>query len=160
MRTLSMLLFVLTGTLAAQSPLDQLAWLGGCWQNTAGDRVTVEMWLPPAGGLMIGGSRAVSAGQARAYEHLRLRADGDSLVYTAIPSGQAETEFRSTAVSATGLTVENRAHDFPQRIVYTQAGTDTMTARVEGPGRDGGTRGFDITFRRVACEAVATPAAP
>lgn len=161
-----MLTLVLAGVMAltaAQPQLDRLAWLGGCWQSTAGTRVVAEMWLPalPAeasaaagdGGLMIGAGRTVVGGQARAFEHLRIRADGDALVYTAMPSGQRETEFRSTATSATGFTVENLAHDFPQRIVYTRAGDEAFTARVEGPGPHG-PRGFDLAFRRVPCESV------
>ncbi|MCL4811398.1 MAG: hypothetical protein KJ061_02885 [Vicinamibacteraceae bacterium] len=136
----------------ASSPLDKLAWLGGCWESATDRRVTVEMWLPPAGGLMVGASRTVAGGEARSFEHLRLRADGDTLVYTAIPSDQQETDFRSTAVHEHGFTVENLAHDFPQRIVYTRTGADTVNARVEGPGRDGATRGFDLAYRRVACE--------
>lgn len=153
-----MLAWLLAGVMsiaAAPSPLDQLAWLGGCWQSTAGNRTVVEMWLPPDGGLTVGAGRTVVAGQARAFEHLRLRADGEAIVYTAIPSGQTETDFRSTAVSATGFTVENRAHDFPQRIVYTRTSDDAFTARVEGPGKDG-LRGFDLAFRRIPCEAGAT----
>lgn len=138
---------------AAPSPLDQLAWLGGCWQSTAGTRVVVEMWLPPDGGLMLGASRTVATGQARAFEHLRIRSEGDAIVYTAIPSKQVETDFRSTEVSATGFTVENRAHDFPQRIVYTRTSDDAFTARVEGPGQNG-LRGFDLAFRRIPCESV------
>ena len=138
--------------IAASSPVDRLAWLGGCWESATDTRVTVEMWLPPAGGLMVGASRTVARGEARAFEHLRLRADGATFVYTAIPSGQKETDFRSTAVHDAGFTVENLAHDFPQRIVYTRTSPDAMTARVEGPASDGGTRGFDIAYRRVACE--------
>ncbi len=151
MRTLFLLCFV-AGTAAAQSPLDRLQWLGGCWETASGSRVTVEMWLPPAGGLMIGASRTVVGDQARAYEHMRLRAEGEGLVYTAIPSGQTEAAFRSTAVSDSGFTVENPAHDFPQRISYRRTGAATMTARVEGPGPTG-PRGFDVSFRRVACQA-------
>ncbi len=149
-----MLTLLLTGVLgltAAPPQLDQLAWLGGCWQSTAGTRVVAEMWMPADGGLMIGAGRTVVAGQARAFEHLRLRADGEAIVYTAVPSGQRETDFRSTAVSATGFTVENLAHDFPQRIVYTRTGDAAFTARVEGPGANG-QRGFDLAFRRVPCE--------
>ncbi len=101
---------------------------------------------------MIGAGRTVVAGQVRTFEHLRLRADGEALVYTAIPSGQRETDFRSTAVSATGFTVENLGHDFPQRIVYTRTGDAAFTARVEGPGKNG-PRGFDLAFRRVPCES-------
>jgi hypothetical protein len=136
---------------AAQSPLDQLGWMGGCWQSGSGSRETIEMWMPPAGGLMLGASRTVVSGRAREFEHLRLRADGDTLVYTALPSGQAETHFRSTGVSADGFTVENLEHDFPQRIIYRRTGPNAMTARVEGPGPNG-PRGFDFAFRRAACE--------
>ena len=132
--------------------MDQLVWLGGCWQSSAGGRVIDEVWLRPVGGLMIGAGRTTIAGQAKSYEHLRVRAEGEVLVYTAIPSGQTETHFRSTTVGASGFTVENRAHDFPQRIVYTKTGPDAFTARVEGPGSDGATRGFDVAFRRVPCD--------
>ena len=154
MRSFYILLFTsaLAASAAAQSPLDQIAWLGGCWKSGSGARETIEMWMPPAGGLMIGASRTVAGGQARAFEHLRLRAAGDTLIYTAIPSRQAETHFRSTSVSADGFTVENLQHDFPQRIAYRRTGPDAMTARVEGPGPDG-PRGFDIAFVRVPCEA-------
>jgi hypothetical protein len=138
------------GTAAAQSPLDRLAWLGGCWEASAEGRVTIEMWMPPAGGLMVGASRTVANGRARAYEHLRLHIDGEQLVYTAIPSGQTETAFRSTALGDSGFTVENPQHDFPQRITYHRTGQDTMTARVEGPGPNG-PRGFEVRYRRVQC---------
>jgi hypothetical protein len=136
---------------AQGDPLGQAGWLAGCWEAGAGNRVTLEMWMPPAGGLMIGGSRTVAGGVARAFEHLRLRAVDGGLVYTAIPSGQQETAFTSVVVSDTLLVFENLEHDFPQRIIYRQAGADSVVARVEGPGRDGATRGFDIRFGRARC---------
>lgn len=155
MRTLTVpfvLLISTAGSIVAQSPLDRIAWLGGCWQAGDDGSTTIEMWLPPDGGLMVGASRTVANGRARGWEHLRLRADGEQLVYTAIPSGQTETDFRSTVVSDSSFTVENLEHDFPQRITYRRADPDAMTARIEGPGPDG-PRGFDISFQRVACEA-------
>jgi hypothetical protein len=148
---LTLILGGVMGLTVAAAQLDRLAWLGGCWQSTAGTRVVAEMWLPADGGLMLGVGRTVVAGQARSFEYLRLRADGDALVYTAIPSGQRETDFRSTTTSETGFTVENLAHDFPQRIIYTRTGDAAFTARVEGPGPNG-PRGFDLAFRRVPCE--------
>lgn len=136
---------------AQGDPLDQAGWLAGCWEAGTGNRVTLEMWMPPAGGLMIGGSRTVAGGAARAFEHLRLRAMDDRLVYTAIPSGQQETAFTSVVLSDTLLVFENLEHDFPQRIVYRKRGADSVVARAEGPGRDGATRGFDIPFGRTRC---------
>ncbi len=149
MRTF-LLLLIATGPLSAQAPLDRLAWLGGCWQSVNGDRTTVEMWMPPQGGQMIGASRTVAGGQARAYEYLRLWVDGDHIVYTAIPSGQTEADFRSISVSDNGFTVENLDHDFPQRIAYRRAPHDRLVAHVEGPGPNG-VQGFDITFERISC---------
>src|SRR5687768_12250818 len=68
--------------------LDRVAWMMGCWELRSGSQMTTEMWMPPAGGLMVGGSRTVIAGVAREFEHLRIAARGDTLVYSALPSGQ------------------------------------------------------------------------
>lgn len=108
--------------------------------------------MPPDGGLMLGASRTVAGGVVREYEQLRLEAQGEVLVYTALPSGQKEAAFRSTQVSDSGFTVANPAHDFPQRIVYRRRGADSLLARIEGPGASG-TRAIDIAMRRISCVA-------
>ena len=136
---------------ARPSPFDQAAWLAGCWEALTNTRVTVEMWMPPMGELMLGASRTVAGGAVRGFEHLRIRSRGDTLVYTAIPSGQTETSFRSTLLSRDSLVFENPAHDFPQRIAYRRVGTDSLSARVEGPGQNNATQGFTIAMRRVDC---------
>jgi len=140
----------LTAAVTQTAPLDRLRWLGGCWELRRGPRVTMEMWMPPAGGLMLGASRSVVNGVAGESEQLRLSLRGDTLVYTALPSGQRETEFKTVVVSDSGFAVENLAHDFPQRIIYRKRGADSLVARIEGPGQ-GGTRGIDFPMKRVAC---------
>jgi len=135
--------------LAARS-LGRVRWLAGCWELRSPSRVTLEMWMPPDGGLMLGASRTTSGGAVREFEHLRLEAQGDVLVYTALPSGQQETAFRSTEVTDSSFSVENPAHDFPQRIVYRRRGADSLVARIEGPGPDG-LRTFEIPMRRITC---------
>jgi hypothetical protein len=132
--------------------LDRVRWLAGCWEQRQGDRVTIEMWMAPAGGMMLGGSRSVAGGVTHSYEQLRLEARAGRLAYVALPSGQREATFTSTAVTDSGFTVENPAHDFPQRIIYRRRGVDSLAARVEGPGSGGTTRGFDVLMRRVPCE--------
>src|SRR5688500_18858184 len=94
----------------------------------------MEMWMPPAGGVMLGASRTTVGGAAREFEHLRISTRGDTLVYTALPSGQRETEFRATAATDQMLVFENRAHDFPQVIRYRRVSADSIVARIEGPG--------------------------
>jgi len=132
--------------------LDRVRWLAGCWELRRGTRVTLEMWMPPAGGLMLGASRTVVGGTVREWEQVRLSVRDGRLVYTALPSGQPEAEFTAAAVTDSGFTVENPAHDFPQRISYARRSADSLLARIEGTTPQG-PRGVDFPMRRVTCEA-------
>jgi len=133
------LVLVLTAwtTASASAQAGAPAWLAGCWEQRAGNRETVEMWMAPAGGMMLGASRTVVAGTVREYEQLILKLDGGKLVYTASPSGQATATFTATSVTDSSFTVENLQHDFPQRIIYRRHGSDSLIARIEGPGPSG-----------------------
>jgi hypothetical protein len=134
------------------SELRRVGWLAGCWELRRGDRVTLEMWMPPAGNLMLGASRTTANGVVREFEQLRLAWRDSRLVYTAHPSGQQEASFTAQFVSDSGFAVANPDHDFPQRIIYQRRGADSLVARIEGPGPDG-VRGFDFSMRRVSCTA-------
>jgi hypothetical protein len=141
--------------LAGASQTDQLKslrWLAGCWQQQRAAATTIEMWMSPAGGLMLGGSRTVAGGALREWEQLRLSVRDGKVVYTALPSGQQMTDFTATAVSDSGFTVENLQHDFPQRIIYRRRGVDSLVARIEG-NTPQGLRGVDFPMKRVSCEA-------
>ena len=137
---------------ARQSSLERLRWLAGCWEMRRGGAVTLEMWMPPDGNLMLGASRTVVNGAVRESEQTSLRWAGDSLVYHAVPSGQTPTDFKGGAATDSGFTVENLKHDFPQRIIYRRRGADSLIARIEGPGASG-VKGVDYPMKRVGCAA-------
>jgi hypothetical protein len=126
------------------------AWLAGCWELRQGSRHAVEMWMPPEGGMMLGANRTTNDGQVREFEQLRLELAGDTLVYTAVPSGQSEAAFRSVEISDTSFVVANPAHDFPRRIGYRRQGADSLIAWIEGPGKDGVKR-IEYPMRRMDC---------
>ena len=130
--------------------IDQVRWLAGCWEVSSGARRVIERWAPPDSGAMVGSSRTFINGAPRGSERLRLFARGDTLVYAADPSGQRPTEFASTSVTEREVVFENPAHDFPQRIVYTRAGADSVIARIEGD-RAGRRASLSFPFRRIAC---------
>ncbi len=136
---------------ASSWDVSSLGWMAGCWEQVSGGRVTTESWMPPSGGMMVGGSRTVANGQARAFEHLRIMTRQEGVVYTAVPSGQTETDFLAVLVSDSMVTFENPEHDFPQRISYRKLSADSIVARVEGPSDDGSTQGFDVPMGRVSC---------
>jgi hypothetical protein len=150
---------VFADVVAAQQAgaIDRAGWLAGCWELRGPNRITTEMWMPPAGGMMLGASRTVIGGAVREFEQLRISVRGDTLVYTALPSGQRETDFKATTASAQSLIFENRAHDFPQVVMYRRVTADSIVARVEGPGPNNTTRGIDFPYRRASCT---TPPAP
>ncbi len=148
---------ILSATLAAAHmapvarPVDQLAWMAGCWELRAGARVVHEQWMAPLGGTMMGMSRTVVRDTTREYEHLRLESGTTGAVtYVASPSGQAEARFAADAVSDTLVVFANPAHDFPQRIMYRPVGRDSLVARIEGM-RNGQLRGINFPMRRVGC---------
>ena len=143
---------VAAGPLTQDDGLGRLRWLAGCWELQRGNRITLEMWMPPAGGMMLGSSRTVVGGALREWEQVRLSVRDGRVIYTASPSGQPMAEFVATAVTDSGFTVENPAHDFPQRIIYQRRGGDSLVARIEG-NTPAGPRGTDFPMRRTRCEA-------
>ncbi len=135
----SMLLPGVVFSLAVAADLSKLDWLSGCFaMETPRGAKIVEQWTRPEGGLMLGVNRTVRGDKAVAFEFLRIHADGEALVYTAMPNGKNETPFRVTAQTDSQVVFENPAHDFPKRILY-QKSADGVLARVDGgeaaPGR-------------------------
>ena len=137
---------------SSTSPIEQARWLAGCWELKRGTRTGFEMWMPPAGGIMMGASRTVAEGRVVEWERLQLSEQETRLVYTSLPSGQTEASFTSTVVTDSSFIVENLQHDFPQRIIYRRHGADSLVARIEGP-QGSGTHGIDFPMRRISCEA-------
>jgi hypothetical protein len=143
-------LIVLAGKAGAQSPVDKLGWLAGCWQQARPNGLVEEQWMSPRGGAMLGMSRTVRADKVSEYEHLRIYAAGDTLVYDAQPSGQARTQFKTVTASADEIIFANPQHDFPQRVAYKRVGKDSLVARIEG-SMNGQNRVIPFPYKRVAC---------
>jgi hypothetical protein len=153
-----LLLLAPLGQLEGQAAgLARVGWLAGCWELRVPNRVTLEMWMPALGDLMLGASRTTVGAATSEFEQLRMRAEGDKVVYTAIPSGQRETAFPSILVTDTALVFENIAHDFPQRIMYRRRGADSVIAAIEGPGPNG-VRRIQFPMRRASCLTATPPA--
>lgn len=129
----------------------QLHWLAGCWQADNGEDGSIEQWMPPAGGMMLGMSRVLRNGQAVAFEYLRIAESADSgLILTASPSGQATTAFALLEIGPNRVVFENPQHDFPQRVGYVREG-DRLLGRISGMTPEG-ERHIDFPMHRRRCE--------
>ena len=138
---------------AGQQKLSDLSWLSGCWEmknESRGLQIT-EMWMKPAGGIMIGAGRTIRNGKAVDHEFLRIVEETAGVFYVAKPTAnKEETKFKLTKASAGELVFENPAHDFPQRIIYKLNG-NRLNARTEGIA-NGKARGIDFPYARINCE--------
>jgi hypothetical protein len=144
---------------APPGPLARIAWLAGCWERRAGARLVEEQWMAPRGGMMLGMGRTVRGDTLVEYEQLRIYERGGSLVYAANPSGQEPAEFVSTTLTDSMVVFENPSHDFPQRVVYRRAGSDSLAASVEGTTR-GKQRTVSFPYARTPCLSGAPSPAP
>jgi hypothetical protein len=141
---------------AAENDVSALAWMAGCWAPEQGDAGSVEHWLPPAGGTMLGVSRTVKNGQTVEFEFMQLRVNSEGkLVFIALPSGQKQATFVASNVGKDSVTFENPQHDFPQKVIYRLESSGRLIGRIEG-NRGGTLRGVDFPMRRVSCEAAPT----
>jgi hypothetical protein len=127
-----------------------IAWLQGCWQMTAGDRVVEEQWMAPRAGVMLEMGRTVRANQLIEYEWVLLRDHDDVLEYEAHPSGQPVAVFSAGTATPNEVVFENPAHDFPQRVGYRRDG-DSLLGWIEGTS-NGKSRRVEFPYRSVACQ--------
>lgn len=144
------------------SPLDGLAWLGGCWRSEGAETGSGEQWTPLAGGTLLGVGRTVRAGATVAHEFMQIRQADGKVLYVAHPAGQIEVAFvlvRGSGSSGpvTEAVFENPEHDFPQRVSYRLEAGGRLRTRIEGQ-RGGLPQAVDGVLSRTACDA--QPASP
>lgn len=147
-------LFLLVANVAAHAQtarIGDVAWMQGCWEMTAGDRVVEEQWTAPRAGTMLGVGRTTRGSTLVEHEFIFLSERDGLLAYEAHPSGQAAV-FLSKPISGQAVAFENLGHDFPQRVGYTASGSDGLLGWIEGT-TGGRTRRVEFPYRRAACNA-------
>jgi hypothetical protein len=138
---------------AQDDPLAAVAWLAGCWAAEGREAGSVEHWLAPAGGTMLGMSRTVRSGRTVQFEFMQFRIGGNGkLEFVALPSGQKETSFVLVSRSEGLASFEAPAHDFPQKVTYQALPGGRMIGRIEGTV-SGRSRIIEFPHKRVPCEA-------
>jgi hypothetical protein len=124
-------------------------WLVGEWCRAEGNRQSIEYWVEPAGGLMLGLSRSVQGSDKTEFEFLRIEQRKNDLVYVAQPQGRPGVDFARVDGGENWIRFENTAHDFPQRIDYRRTGND-LVAEISGPGQGG--KSMVIAFKFSRCQ--------
>jgi hypothetical protein len=131
--------------------LEDLAWLGGCWSGEQPTGTVEEVWMQPADGLMLGMNRQLRKERRPSWEWLAILELDGTLVYRALPAGQAMTDFRLDKLSKDEAVFVNPEHDFPQTIRYLRGEDGRMMARAEGMN-EGRMRILSFPMERAKCE--------
>lgn len=124
-----------------------LDWLAGHWCGNDPARQIDEVWLPEAGGALLGMSRTVRGARVESFEYMRIVFDAGKAQFHVQPNGVPATVFTQAARGEGWIHFENSAHDFPNRIEYRRDG-DMLHASIAGPGRDGKAMTIPFDYRR------------
>lgn len=124
-------------TAGRDGDLKDFKWLVGQWQGQVNEMAYYENWELSRQNTLEGSASMVDrTGKTTFNEILRIEKIGSHIVYIASVAKQPPVLFTLAAVTGENnrsrWVFENREHDFPQRIIYTKEGPDSLTACVEG----------------------------
>ena len=155
MKNLALLavLFIAASSCYTQTTLADFTVMAGCWESRDDSKKLLisEQWMSPAGTSILGIGRTVKNDKTTDWEFMRIEQRPDGIFYVAKPkANSAETDFKLISTDASRFVFENKAHDFPQRVIYTVT-KDNFTGRIEGE-TNGKSRGIDFPMKRAKCE--------
>jgi hypothetical protein len=117
---------------SSNTSIASIAWLAGNWVQGDKTKAVRERWAGPYGGVMLGVGVTTQGDAAKSFEFFRIAKTPVGLSYFASPNAAPPTEFRAIEVCADKVVFENKAHDFPQRVIYRKNADGTISARIEG----------------------------
>jgi len=128
-----------------------LDWLLGDWENTSGEIKMYERWSRENNNAFSARSVSVVGNDTVFSETMKLHTANDSIFLT-VTGAQEDVhqtvQFALISSEDKTFTFENKAHDFPQQIVYSNPSEDTIHAWIIGI-QDGQERKSDFYFERV-----------
>lgn len=137
-------------------PLAAFAWLAGCWRGEVNQREFREHWMPLRGGLLIGTSHTVNAGESQDFDYLRLERRPDGVYYVTMPQGKSPVVFKYEGASGdegdSAFVFAASGDGFPKRIVYRRGEEGWLYVHVEGV-LNGAERKVIYPMRRIGCES-------
>ncbi len=118
-----------------ESKLSQFLWLEGDWKSQIDDELFKESWSIKNDSVLEGYSVLIKKKDTAFIEKLSIVSEAGNIFYIAQVSNQNDRKcikFKLISTSQENFLFENKAHDFPQQIVYTHPKPDSLVAWVQG----------------------------
>ncbi len=115
--------------------INQLQWLLGTWINENGEEFSQETWSKENESSFTAFSFTQVAKETVFSETMALEQKGDSLLLTVATANQNDQKpvaFKLISSEKGEFIFENKSHDFPERIIYTNPVKDSLHAWIEG----------------------------
>jgi len=133
-----------------KTEIEKLDWLIGNWINFSKEKQLYEKWEKVNDSTLYGESYFLVNQDTIFFETITLEQKGSDLYYIPSVSNQNDMRpipFKLISIENKKFIFENREHDFPQRIVYSNPQADSLYVYIEGT-KDGEYRKTDFPFKK------------
>lgn len=130
--------------------IDQLQWLLGTWTNETGEEFSQETWSMENASTFTAFSFTQVGNETVFAETMALEEKADDLLLTVATANQNDKNpvtFKMVSSENGQFIFENKNHDFPERIIYSNPAKDSLHAWIEGTV-DGKAKKVDFYFSR------------
>lgn len=113
----------------------QMQWLLGTWTNENGEEFSQETWSKENDSMFSAFSFIEVKGEVVFAETMALEQKAGNLFLTVATANQKDEKpitFKMVSSENGQVTFENKKHDFPERITYTNPTKDSLHAWIEG----------------------------
>ena len=157
---IGVILFLITACRNEQNPetsenktfskIKQLEWLEGLWTNIDSESQSYETWTKQNDSTLTSYSYTTVENDTVFVEVVNLQERLNGVFFTVVVPDQNDAEaviFKLIPSEKGIFTFENKAHDFPQRITYSNPVKDSIHAWIEGV-IEGETKRVDFLYKR------------
>lgn len=130
--------------------LKELQWMLGTWTNKTEEEFSQETWSRENDSTFTGYSFVEVEGEVVFAETMALELKSENLLLTVASAKDKDTKpvtFKMIPSEKGQFTFENKNHDFPQKIVYTNPAKDSLHAWIEGTS-EGKAKRVEFYFTR------------
>jgi Domain of unknown function (DUF6265) len=111
-------------------------WFIGKWQDTSTQTHLHENWKIENDSTYTAKSYVLANNDTVFNENITLQLRNNTLSYVVRVNGEPAVSFNFTTDSNNVIVFENKAHNFPQRIIYAHPTNDSLCASIEGIDKD------------------------
>lgn len=130
------------------APIAPFEWLIGDWERNGRTAVMLEQWRKTDDNKMSAVVYKISGSDSAVSERISLEVTPGGIYYIPlVDHNPGPVSFKLVDDTDEIFVFENKAHDFPNRIIYRQLTPDSLHARIEG-SNDGKEVGVDFFFAR------------